>query len=181
MTINEEIKEVLRNFNIPIDDGLSYLLSVFHDVRPSYTPFALVEKINRTGILKLDDTHTIKWMIPLFEENIEVEGFEWVKDWLQMFYRLDKKKAGNLKETVSRMKKFFMMNINMFITKEEVMQATEMYIKTVNNSTYLITAKYFIAKGVGSDKTSALLDWVGRLREAKEEVQGRTSVQNTMQ
>lgn len=179
MTINPEIKEILGTFNIPVDDGVAYLLAVHYDSRPSYTPISLIEKVKRTGILGLDDSQTLSWNIPLFEEQIV--GFEWVKDWLQMFARLDKAKAGNYKETVTRMKKFFTTHIDMFVTKEEVMEATEMYLKKVSNPTYLITAKYFISKGAGADRTSTLLEWVERLRSAKQEDEGRASLQNTMQ
>lgn len=178
MTINTEIREILRTFSIPVDDGLSYLISVYYDVRPSYTPLLIVEKINRTGIIVLEmPSKTIRWNIPLFNE--QPTNFEWVMtDWMIMFAKANKERKGGNKECVTRMKKFFAENPD--IRKDEVMGATEMYFKTVTNPSFVITSHYFITKGMGADRVSALLQWVEKYREAGSIANGRSSHNNTM-
>lgn len=179
MTINLEIKQILTAYNVPVNDGLSYLLAVYFDVKPSYTPTIIIERINRTGIVSFDDkTKSLQWNIPLFDEQFT--NFEWVAtQWITMFEKANKDRKGGVKECVSRMKKFFAANPD--IRKDEVMGATEMYIKSVLNVNYLITSHYFISKGAGADRTSTLLQWVEKYREAgSTEFNGRSSHNNTM-
>lgn len=178
MTINSEIKVVLRSYGIPVDDGLSYLVSLHFDIRPSYTPSLLIEKINRSGIISFDDgTKTIQWNIPLFDE--QVTGFEWVKnEYLQLFRERNKDKVGGVKDTIARMKKFFATYPE--IRKDDVIEATKMYLKSVNNSTYIIMSHYFISKGSGSDRTQNLLHWVERYKESIQDDVSRQSHNITM-
>ena len=62
------------------------------------------------------------------------------------------------------MKAFFADNPD--VRKEEVIEATNMYFKSLSNADYLISSHYFISKGVGRDRTSALLGWIEKYREA---------------
>jgi hypothetical protein len=55
MEINPMIRETLRSFSITEEDGIAYLLSIYFDCRPSYVPTILVQKMNVTNILGLDD------------------------------------------------------------------------------------------------------------------------------
>ena len=177
MLLNPEIKPILSSFNIPIADGYAYLLSVYYDVKPSYTPIELVEKMNRTRILSLDEqSKTLNWNIPLFEE--QVTGFELVRDWIDKFGAINKDRKGTYKDVAARMKKFFVNNPS--IRQDEVMGATDMYLRTVTNPTYLKTSHKFIYEGVGAEKTSALLEWVEKYKSMAVSDQGRTSFNNTM-
>ena len=45
MNINPQIRGVLEQYNIPVDDGLAYLLAIHFNCRPSYTPPLLVQKL----------------------------------------------------------------------------------------------------------------------------------------
>lgn len=177
MTINTEIKEVLRSFNIPVDDGLAYLISIYFDVRPSYIPISIVEKIKRSGVILLDDNKTIQWCIPLFDE--QVTGFEWVStEWLELFRSKNKERTGGPREAISRMKKFFAKYPE--IRKDDVMEGTKMYLKSVLNPHYIITSHYFISKGIGADRIETLLHWVNTYRESIKDEVGRTTYNNVM-
>lgn len=179
MTVNPEIKTTLIAFNIAVNDGLTYLFAVYFDTKPSYVPQIIIDKITRTGIVSLDErTKTLQWNMPLFEEQIT--NFEWVgTQWVPMFEKANKDRKGGVREATSRMKKFFALNPD--IRKDEVMAATEMYIKSVLNVNYLITSHYFISKGAGADKTSSLLQWVENYRESSNDLfNGRSSHNNTM-
>lgn len=178
MTINSEIKIILNNFGIPVDDGLSHLVSIYFGLKPSYTPIAIVEKINRTGIISNTESQTgLQWNVPLFDE--QVTGFEWVtKEYLQLFKDKNKDRAGGAKESISRMKKFFANNPA--IRKDDVIEATKMYLKQVGNPNYIITSHYFIYKGVGADKTQTLLHWVEKYLESKQDSLEDRTTHNTM-
>lgn len=177
MIINPEINIVLRNFNIPVNDGITYLLAVYYDVRPSYTPDLLVEKMNRTRILVLDEkSKTVDWNIPLFEE--QVTGFEWVKEWIEEFGRINKDRKGTYKSVAARMKTFFVNNPS--IRQDEVIEATRMYLRTVTQPNYLKTSHKFIYEGQGAEKISHLLEWVMRYKELTASENGRESHNNTM-
>lgn len=177
MLINPEIAIVLRTFNINKEDGIAYLLAIYYDVRPSYTPILLVEKMNRTRILVLDDkSKTLEWNVPLFEE--QVTGFEWVKDWMEEFGNINKDRKGTYKSVAARMKTFFVNNPS--IRQDDVMEATRMYLRTVKQSVYLKTSHKFIYEGQGVEKISLLLDWVTRYKEMTASEYGRNDFTNTM-
>ena len=38
MKINPQINQLLLNYGIPENDGIAYLLSIYFNCRPSYTP-----------------------------------------------------------------------------------------------------------------------------------------------
>ena len=177
MLINPEIRNVLKSFNIPVDDGIAYLLSIYYDVKPSYTPLLLVEKLNRTRILVLDEkSKTLDWNVALFEE--QVTGFEWVKEWMEEFANINKDRKGTYKVVASRMKTFFVNNPS--IRQDEVIEATRMYFKTVVQPIYLKTSYKFIYEGQGLEKISLLLEWVNRYKEMNVSENGRVGFNNTM-
>ena len=177
MKINPEINTVLKTFNIPVNDGISYLLSIYYDVKPSYTPLSLIEKMNRTRILVLDEaSKTLDWNVPLFEE--QVTGFEWVKEWIEEFGRINKDRKGTYRNVAARMKTFFVNNPA--IRQDEVIEATKMYLRTVTQPVYLKTSHKFIYEGQGAEKVSHLLEWVNRYKEMTASENGRESYNNTM-
>lgn len=180
MRINQEIKDILHRYGIPQNDGISYLLTVYFDVRNSYTPLALVQKVQATGILSLDDkTRTIDWNVTLFEE--QVTGFGWVKDWMQLFADRNKERKGVLADVTRRMKEFFTEHIDKDITRLEVMEATKMYLKTVYEAKHVKTSHKFIKEGAGKSAVSMLMQWIELYRESLTQEQGRSGTHNSMQ
>ena len=178
MTINSDIKTVLQQFGIPTKDGIAYLLSMYYDTIPSYIPAMIEEKVKRSGIVSLDEeTKLIQWYIPLFNEQFT--KFDWVeKEYVSMFADVNKNRKGNVKDSISRMKLFFVENPD--VRKDEILGATEMYIKTVKDFNYLTSSHYFIFKGAGPLKKSDLLTWVEIYREGVSENDGRVTHNATM-
>jgi hypothetical protein len=164
MKINPQITSVLEQFNIPVADGVAYLLSVFFDCRPSYTPTLLVQRLNVTNILGIDDNRDVMWHIPLFTEEESQDKWKWVFEWNAEFKRINKLRRAPDKDVLTRMKAFFADNPD--VRKEEVIEGTNLYFKSLSSAEYLISSHYFISKGVGRDRTSALLGWIEKYREA---------------
>ena len=163
MQINPQIKAVLTEFNIPVEDGIAYLLSIFFNCRPSYTPPLLVQRMNVTNILGIDANREVIWHIPLFEQDSQ-DKWQWVLEWNAEFKRINKLRKAPDKDVITRMKAFFADNPD--VRKEEVIEGTNLYFKSLNSAEYLISSHYFISKGVGRDRTSALLGWIEKYREA---------------
>ncbi len=163
MKINPQIVTVLQEFNIPVADGVAYLLSIYFNCRPSYTPPLLVQRMNVTNILGIDANREVIWHIPLFEQDSQ-DKWQWVVEWNAEFKRINKLRKGPDKDVITRMKAFFADNPD--VRKEEVIGATDLYFKSLNSAEYLISSHYFISKGVGRDRVSALYGWVEKYREA---------------
>ena len=168
MKINPKILEVLREFGIDEKDGLSYLLSVYFDCRPSYTPPVLTQKINVTRILGLDTTVTpaeVVWRIPLFKTgkdsrvNPKDSKWDWVKPWMEGFKSINSNRYGSRTECIKRLDSF--MKKHKDVTIEEIQEATQLYFRNLNSYEYLITSHYFVSK----DNFSHLEMWVERYRE----------------
>ena len=163
MKINPQIQTVLQEFNIPVADGVAYLLSIYFNCRPSYTPPLLVQRINVTNILGINANREVIWHIPLFEQESQ-DKWQWVIEWNADFKRLNKLRKGADKDVLTRMKAFFADNPD--VRKEEVIEATKMYFNSLTSAEYLISSHYFISKGVGRDRVSALYGWVEKYRES---------------
>lgn len=179
MQINPQIRSVLTEFNIPVEDGLAYLLSIFFNCRPSYTPQLLVQRMNVTNILGIDSNREVIWHIPLFINGEAIDKWKWVLEWNLEFKRINSKRSAVGRDAITRMKAFFADNPD--VRKEEVLEATKMYFKTLTSSEYLISSHYFISKGVGRDRTSALLGWIEKYREAISDTSANNSEDITSQ
>ena len=176
MKINIQIRAILDTYNIPVEDGIAYLLSIYFNCRPSYTPPLLVQRMNVTNILGIDANREVMWHIPLFEEGSHTK-WDWVKEWNQEFGNINKKRKGPDKDCITRMKAFFADNPD--VRKEDVIGATKMYFRTLSSPEYIISSHYFISKGVGRDRTSALEGWVEKYREALADTSTNDSVDIT--
>jgi hypothetical protein len=177
MKINPQIATVLQEYNIPVADGMAYLLSIFFNCRPSYTPPLLVQRMNVTNILGIDSNREVIWHIPLFTDGDAVDKWKWVLEWNLEFKRINTKRVAVGRDAITRMKAFFADNPD--VRKEEVIEATKMYFKTLTSPDYLISSHYFISKGVGRDRTSALLGWIEKYREAISDTSANDSVDIT--
>jgi hypothetical protein len=165
MKINPQIKTVLSTYGISEPDGLAYLLAIFYDCRPSYTPTLLVQRMNITNILGISPDKEIMWNIPLFEGAAE-EKWDWVKEWNDQFKHINPKRKGPHTSCITRMKAFFADNPD--VRKVEVIEATKMYFRSLSNAEYLTSSHYFISKGIGRDRVSALENWVEKYKETME-------------
>ena len=76
------------------------------------------------------------------------------------------------------MKRLFVENPD--IRKDEVMGATEFYLKNTDPK-FIRLSHYFIQKGIGVDKISDLTTWIDKYRKYQDREKGRYSKSNTMQ
>jgi len=165
MKVSDEIIDALKECNIPVRDALPYLITLHLGYEmPTYIPEKLERQINASGIVKPGKgSEGLIWQVPLFEGN--TTDFDWVYEWVALFTARDKSKAGNARMAKARMKKFFASNPQ--FRKDDVFLATKMYIRSVDNSKYMMLPHYFIQKGAGIDAKHELLEWCERLERAK--------------
>jgi hypothetical protein len=133
--------------------------------------------MNVTNILGIDSNREVIWHIPLFTDGDAVDKWKWVLEWNLEFKRINTKRVAVGRDAITRMKAFFADNPD--VRKEEVIEATKMYFKTLTSPDYLISSHYFISKGVGRDRTSALLGWIEKYREAISDTSANDSVDIT--
>ena len=174
MEINDEILKILKNSKLNVNNSLCYLLSLYFECPSTLIPDDLKLRVNRLGIIE-NENGTIKWNVPLFD-NIEVH-FNWVvTEYIPLFKLYNPIRAGFQKETVKRMKNLFAKNPE--IRKEEVIEATKMYLSNTNPM-YIKCCHYFIQKGVGNEKTEEILNWINLYKESTNKI--RQSLNNKLQ
>ena len=176
MLINTSINKRLREYNISVNDGISYLLSLYYGHVSEYFPEDFIRKLNITKIFELDKSKTLHWNIPLFEEQIT--GFEWTSEWMELFENINKDRKGVKNYVVARMKKFFSEYPEYRV--DDIMGATKMYIRNLDKPMYLKSSHKFIMEGQGAERYSMLLEWCEKYKNTIE-VQNRHSKSNTMQ
>lgn len=188
MKINPEIKEKLEGAfsNSPtidsdVDAGIQYLLCIYFNLHHDFTiPYGVIRVVNILKICERDfEKNSVKWNIPLFLEESpapEEDAWLWVlSEYRELFSVCTKSEAkGDSKACLKKMKTFFAENPD--IRKEEVIEATKMYIvETGANSPYIQRADYFISKAdPDKTKSSRLRIYVEKLRASKEEGKDRT-------
>ena len=177
--LNPQIKEILKTYNIPFEEGFLCLLAVYYNIHnpfPNYVPVDIKAKVYATGIFSIEKNNDVVWKVPLFE-NQQIK-FEWVKSYREIFKKINPERAGSLSTCISRMKKFFSENPDVRV--EDVRGALKMYIRTVKDPQYLITSHKFIYDGVGVSRNSHLEEWVEKYRESLGSDE-RKGPNNTMQ
>jgi hypothetical protein len=164
MLLNKNIYDLLKKSNINLDEALLYLLSLHFEIRNDCISDRVKSKVHTLGIVK-QSTTGLQWSIPLFE-GAET-AFEWVKtEYIPLFTAANRDKGGHIKDSIVRMKRFFAENPD--VRKEEVIGATQMYIRETPDTTYLRLPHYFIYKGVGLERISDLHFWVEKYRESNQ-------------
>lgn len=170
MTINPEVYEILKKYSIDKDWGITTLLSVYHGLGLSFIPTEIRRSVNLTKIFEVSQVEGkphITWNVPLYEgqviENNEVDPFDWVKEWRERFKAINPERAGTLSECIKRMKWFFATYPQ--YRKEDVIKATDHYLKQVQSINYLKKSYKFIYEGAGSNKVSLLLEQCELLEE----------------
>jgi len=176
-TINPRVLEILKEYNVNVQNGLAYLLTLHYDLTPNCIPTPLIANVQTTRIVEkaLDNTG-LKWNIPLFVG--EVTEYDWVKtEYVEIFKAKNSTKGGKVAPSIIRLKKFFADNQS--YSKADVLGATELYVSSTD-ARYLMDPHYFITKGKGIERTSTLFDWIEKFVELEEASGGRTSHANTM-
>jgi hypothetical protein len=178
MTINEEIKDVLKECQISFNDALPYLISLYLGYKPSYIPEKLQKQINAAGIVKPGKgSEGLIWVVPLFEE--QTTGFDWVDKWVDSFAKINPDRRGNGRFAKARMKKFFAKYPE--YRKEDVIGATKMYMRSVSDPQYLMKSHNFIHKGQGANAVEELLEWCEKYKRYMQNQAINNHTSNTMQ
>lgn len=172
MKLNETISETLKDYKIDPKEGIPFLLCLYYGFSPSYMPPELQKRVMATNIVQ-GSLNDLTWNIPLFEE--QMTGYEWVKDYVAVFKKLNPSVPGSVTESTRRFKKFFAKNPQ--YTVEDVKGAVNLYVKSLNDPNYISWPHYFINK----DGNSLLEAWLETYVESKTISQGRTGKSNTMQ
>lgn len=168
---NPEVTDILKKHGIDVDLGLLCLLGIWHDLKVDVIiPEETLKKINLTHIVDKDyENQSLTWNIALFKENPNMpDKWDWVEDWREMFVRIGgADRGGTRKEVLARMKKFLTENPE--YSKQDVFDAVSLYFKQeLRNPKYMISAHYFIKKGVGKEAVSALAKWCEILYKNRE-------------
>lgn len=177
MVINEQIKEILKEFKINENDGILYLIGLHYNLNSTLFSDEFTAKICLTGIFHNDATG-LNWRIPLFE-NQETQ-WDWVKtEYMALFKSVNTTRTGNNRDCIARFKKLFSKYPE--IRKDDVIQATKLYLSE-SNPEFIRTSHYFIEKGVGASKSSDLLEWIDRYKEKSSSVRAsNVSLNNVIQ
>lgn len=178
MNFNSNISDYIQSSGVTVKEGKTYLLSLYFNTVPNYIPDVVIQKMNRSGIYDFDtQSNTVRWLHPLFDE--QQTGFDWVKtEYRVLFSEFNKERKGTIGACVSRMKAFFVNNPE--VRKQDVLDATVAYIKTVDLPMHLKSAHKFIKDGAGANAVSLLEQWVETTLEDRADSSVRNNTRNTM-
>ena len=152
---NTEVSEILTKNNIPVEDGKVFLLCKYLNLRPSYFPEALENKISSLGFYTIDYTKDkITWKIDIFGESSE--GFEWVKEYIEMFARRNSSRRNSLTLVLPKIKKLLLNNPS--IGSRDILEATKIYLNETDPK-FIMESQYFISK----NNVSKIMDYIERL------------------
>lgn len=164
MKIHPNLKSLLEDYNIDYDEGVLYLLSLYFGLKiDSVKIEKTIKQINFVKLVERDynaqtTPYTIKWNVPLFENQQVNDVWDWVAEFRNMFKTIRPDRASTLNICLSRMKHLFSKNPH--IRKEDVLEATKMYLRTVRDPNFLISAHYFIKKDKGVNEQSKLEEFL---------------------
>lgn len=163
LDFNPEVSEILTKNNVPVDDGKVFLLCKYLNLKPSYFPEALENKISSLGFYTIDYTkNKITWKIDLFGES--AEGFEWVKEYIEMFAKRNSLRRNSLNTVLPKIKKLLLNNPS--IGSRDILEATKIYLNETDPK-FIMESQYFISK----NNVSKILDYIERLPK---DTNGRT-------
>ncbi len=159
---NPDVIIELQNADINVNDGLAYLLTLYYGIPTTIFPMMLKNKIDACGIFieGIIDTGS-SWKIPLFVDD-NYSNFEWVNDYRNLFKQYNPERTGSKQIVLARMKKLFSQYPH--IRKDDVMEATSLYLKSQSNGRYITTAERFLYK---DREGSPILDWIEKAAEIK--------------
>lgn len=167
MNINPDLEILLRDSEIERDYVLNYLIAVHFGLDTAFYPQKIKQIPFSLGIITRDYVNDgFSWKVPLFStgENAEA-GFDWISDWMDLFKEASVARRGSRADVLKRMKEF--LRTYPSIGKNEIIEATKEYLKTVSDPTYVKTSHKFIYEGVGKSKSSMLLQWIEITEEKK--------------
>lgn len=156
---NPQLKMLLEENNIDVNNALCYLLSVFYELDCSCFSDRLKKEVQLLNIFVLKyEKKEVVWEISLFKD-FDV-NFDWVNEYRDLFKNVNPKRNGSKQVVTSRMRKLFSLYPD--IRKDEVLGATKLYLDSVDNYNYITTAERFLFQDRDG---SPIIDWIEKFRE----------------
>lgn len=174
---NPEILERLSVSCIERDKGLLTLFILTNKLRVTVPQEDLASLVVDGLIEKRNDAYEL--IYPLYKKaEAPTSAFDWVeKEYIPLFSNVNPTRGGHVRDCISRMKKFF--SENPAIRVDDVLLGTMRYLRETDRN-YIREARYFISKGIGSQKTSDLLHWVSVVKQEEAEEKTITRAQNNI-
>lgn len=156
--INPKIREVLVKNNIPLNEGILLLLSLYHGIKPKIVNQKLERKIFAAKIVNFSyDTHSLVWNVPLYKGlEKSIDNFDWITEYMDLFKAYNPERRGLKSSVLARMKKF--MKKYPSVTKEKILEATKAYLSSVTNTQYVMMSHKFIATQDGGEPLKDFID-----------------------
>lgn len=163
---NKIIIKILEDCGIPKDEGLIVLTSLWFDIKPKImfeTPYYknILTLLEPQFIFERDELYRISWLIPLFGDKAEC-GFEWIKEWMDLFKKVNPSRRGDKAECIKRFTDLF--KRYPLISKNDVFKATKIYLAQVNPA-YCKKSHKFIWD---MENESILMNYIDELRHENE-------------
>lgn len=175
--LNPNLKTLLEDYNIDYNEGVLYLLSLYFELNIDSVKFEkTIKQVNFVKLVERDyaaqtTPYTIKWNIALFENQQFDDIWDWVIEFRNMFKNIRPDRASTLNTCLSRMKNLFSKNPH--IRKDDVLEATKMYLRTVRDPNFLISAHYFIKKDKGINEQSKLEEFLEIIYDNRKKANNR--------
>ena len=173
MELNPEISLILNEYGIDRSEGTLCLLAYYYNLEAEKVcSEETVKAVTLTKIVERDymaKTNTLIWNVPLFSG--QQTEFDWIRDWVEPFRRLNADRVGSIRDITARMKEFFTRNPH--IRKDDVYKARDNYLVTVKDAQYLKSPVKFIYEGAGGSKTSMLLGFCEKVIETSRNTEQR--------
>lgn len=155
MTINSQIIRILEDKKFDVENCVTYLLSIYFNLRPTFIDELTVRQVGLSGIARRDyENGSVNWTVPLFK--MEQGNWGWIDEYRQIFSSVKAGAGGNREQCVELMQKVF--TENPVLTSKIVMDAARAYVRefTVgyNDLKYLQRADYFIEKKYFDEATA---------------------------
>lgn len=155
---SQEVDNLIKENGLPLQNSRIYLLCRYLGV--DKIPWILEKnrrKIDSLGIFIEEEGTAVKWnMEPVIFDD---DDFAWVYDYMELFSKRNDRRTGDYVEVKERMKEF--MRENPDVSKEEVMEATKLYL-TDRNYKYVSASFYFI---YDKKKESKLRKYISKIRK----------------
>ena len=153
--INPEIFRILEEKSFDIQNSVTYLLSIYFELKPTYIDSLTIRQVSASGILKRDYRKgTVNWMVPLLNQQPsqvrELPKLEmaWIEEYRQLFATVKAGAGGDKFECYRLMQETFAENP--VLTPQIVLNAAKAYLSEFtsgdNDLKYLQRADYFIVK-----------------------------------
>lgn len=136
----------------------------------------------KEGLLSYSELTGYKLVFHIFEEQTKestlTDKFAWVGKFRDLFKQANPDRWGTLSTCKERMKKFFSENPE--IRVDEVMDATEMYLKNTDRR-YIMKSHKFIYDGAGTSRNSTLEEWIEKFREVSKNIETPKDITDKIQ